>query len=495
MATLEEMILENLIANEDYSRKIIPFLKPEYFEDEHNRLLFQTVYEFIDKYNALPPRSSLEFELKEALGTKQPILDACLKTLQSFTFTIDPTKTQWLVDKTEKWAQERSVFLAIHESIKIMDGKSKSPKTAIPQILSDALAVSFDSNLGHDFLLDSDQRYDYIHSSVPRMPCDLYYYNLIMGGGVPRKTVNLIGGGVNVGKTLQLCHLACAYALQGYKVVYITLEMAEEEIAKRFDANLLDCDINKLKDVSRTEWDSKINKIRTRAKGNIIIKEFPTRAATAVQFRAFLRELKIKKNFVPDIVMIDYLGICASSKVKLGGSINTNTYQGFVAAEIRAMAIELNIAIWSAQQLNRTGFSSSDPDMDNTADSWDVAGIADFYIMVTQSEDLAKLNQYQVKQVKSRYGDKNRNKRFVIGVDKDHMRLYDVAASAQTLIGGKSNGPQSSTSRKMDGRERSDSGNNSGRGSAPTTENVHRRLHNTDENKSRQRGKFNDFKL
>lgn len=488
MATLEEMILENLIANEEYSRKIIPFLKPEYFEEEQNRLVFQTVYEFIDKYNALPPISSIEFELKNSLGTKQPVLELCIKTLNSFVGNkVDQTKTQWMIDKTEQWVQERAVFLAIHESIKIMDGKSKSPKTAIPQILSDALAIGFDTNLGHDFLNDADHRYEFINSSVPRMPCDLYYYNLVMGGGVPRKTLNLIGGGVNVGKTLQLCHLACSYALLGYKVVYFTLEMAEEEIAKRFDANLLDYDINKLKDIPKAEWDSKLVKIKQRAKGNIIIKEFPTRSASAIQFRAFLRELKIKKNFVPDIVMIDYLGICASSKVKLGGSVNTNTYQGYVASEIRAMAIELNIAIWSAQQLNRAGFGSSDPDMDNTADSWDIAGIADFYIMVTQSEDLAKLNQYQVKQVKSRYGDKNRNKRFVIGVDKDHMRLYDVAASAQTLTGGKNNGPQSSTAFKMGGREKNESGSNLG-GSSPS-------LRNADENKSRQRGKFNDFKL
>jgi replicative DNA helicase len=499
MATLEEMILENLIANEEYSRKIVPFLKPEYFEEEHNKLVFQTVHEFIDKYNVLPPLSSLEYELKNALGTRQQTLDACLKTLHSFSLGIDHSRTSWLIDKTEQWVQERAIFLAIHESIKIMDGKSKSPKTAIPQLLSDALAVGFDSNLGHDFLNDSDHRYEFINSNVPRMPCDLYYYNLIMGGGVPRKTLNLIGGGVNVGKTLQLCHLACAYALLGYKVVYFTLEMAEEEIAKRFDANLLDYDINKLKDIPKAEWDSKITKIKQRAKGNIIIKEYPTRAATAIQFRAFLRELKIKKNFVPDIVMIDYLGICASSKIKLGGSVNTNTYQGHVASEIRAMAIEMNIAIWSAQQLNRTGFSSSDPDMDNTADSWDIAGIADFYIMVTQSEDLAKLNQYQVKQVKSRYGDKNRNKRFVIGVDKDHMRLYDVAASAQTLTnasGGRNTNAQASSPTKtshLDEQKRQ--GRNSSGSNAEIHATEHGRIPSSIGNNSRSKGKFNDFKL
>jgi len=394
---------------------------------------------------------------------------ACLASLSD---APDRTKTAWLIDKTEVWCQERAIFLAIHESIKIMDGKSKSPKTAIPQILSDALAVGFDSYLGHDWLNDADKRYDFINSSVPRMPCDLEYYNLVMGGGVPRKTLNLIGGGVNVGKTLQLCHLACAYALLGYKVVYFTLEMAEEEIAKRFDANLLDYNINKLKDVTKRDWSTKIDKIKARAKGNIIVKEYPTRAASAIQFQAFLRELKIKKNFVPDIVMIDYLGICASSKVKLGGTINTNTYQGYVASEIRAMAINLNIAVWSAQQLNRTGFGSSDPDMDNTADSWDIAGIADFYIMVTQSEELAKLNQFQVKQVKSRYGDKNRHKRFVIGVDKDHMRLYDVAASAQTLVQS-AMGNKNASSTKTNRSETTDTGESVqghvyGQGKSPT---------------------------
>lgn len=434
--SLEETILENLISNEEYSRKVLPFLKKEYFETEEGKCLYDHVQQFIIKYNSLPPKSALILDLKQELNMKQSLLDDILKKLNSFSDTSDPSKLAWLFDKTEKWCQERALFNAIYDSIQIIDGKKKQPKTSIPQILSDALAVSFDSDLGHNYLEQADERFDFFNSDIPKIPCDLDYFNRVMHGGVARKTLNLIGAGVNVGKTLHLCHLACAYALAGYKVVYFSLEMAQEEIAKRLDANLLDLDINTIKGMQKTDWDTKINRIKKRAKGNIIVKEYPTRAASVIQFKAFLRELKIKKNFIPDVIMIDYIGICASSTLKLGGTINTNTYQGSIGAEIRALAKEYNVAIWSAQQLNRDGFTSSDPDLNNTADSWDLAGIADFYIMVTQSEELAKLNQYQVIQVKSRYGDKNRHKRFVIGVDKERMRLYDVSPSAQTLTKG-----------------------------------------------------------
>lgn len=491
MATLEEMILENLIANEDYSRKVLPFLKPEYFEDEANKLLFGAAREFISTYNILPSKQTLELEIKKKNNLKQAMLDETLKRSEGLSDTPDKTKTQWMMDQTEQWCQERALFNAIYESIKIIDGSGKKTqtRTAIPQILSDALAVSFDSELGHDYLNDTDFRYEFINSDIPRIPCDLHYYNLVMGGGVARKTLNLIGGGVNVGKTLHLCHLASAYALAGYKVVYFSLEMAQEEIAKRIDANLLDIDINKLRGTSKPDWDNKVAKLKKTAKGNIVIKEYPTRGASVVQFKAFLRELKIKKNFTPDIICIDYIGICAAASMKLGGTINTNTYQGQIGSEIRALAKEYNAAIWSAQQLNREGFTSSDPDLNNTADSWDLAGIADFYLMITQSEELAKLNQYQAIQVKSRYGDKNRHKRFVVGVDKDHMRLYDVNAAAQTLSSHKGNqqgGTKNTTStdRKSHSSQKVDSGD----GNSNQSPHVF-------QGKQNSRGKFNDFKL
>jgi replicative DNA helicase len=486
------MILENLIANEDYSRKVLPFLKPEYFEDEANKLLFGAAREFINTYNILPSKQTLELEIKKKNNLKQAMLEDTTKRMAGLSDTPDLSKTPWMMDKTEQWCQERALFNAIYESIKIIDGTGKKTqtKTAIPQILSDALAVSFDSELGHDYVNDTDARYEFINSDVPRIPIDLHYYNLVMGGGVARKTLNLIGGGVNVGKTLHLCHFAAAYALAGYKVVYFTLEMAQEEIAKRIDANLLDIDINKLRGTSKAEWDSKVVRMKKTAKGNVVIKEYPTRGASVVQFKAFLRELKIKKNFVPDIICIDYIGICAAASMKLGGTINTNTYQGQIGAEIRALAKEYDAAIWSAQQLNREGFTSSDPDLNNTADSWDLAGIADFYLMITQSEELAKLNQYQAIQVKSRYGDKNRHKRFIVGVDKDHMRLYDVNPAAQTLThkgnqqsGGTKN--QTLSDRKSNTGQKMDTGNGSDKQSS----------HVFQGKQNSNRGKFNDFKL
>lgn len=474
--SLEETILESLVANEEYSRKVLPYLKKEYFEDESNKLLYGSVWDFINKYNSLPAKSAIELELRNKNNLKQAQLDEAVTRLNSFSDTPDKNLTSWLIDKTENWCQERALFNAIYDSIKIIDGSGpkKYTKSAIPQLLSDALAVSFDSDLGHDYLNDSDERYSMINADVPRLPCDITMLNKVMHGGVARKTLNLIGAGVNIGKTLNLCHLASAYALAGFKVVYFSLEMAQEEIAKRIDANLQDVDINGLRGMTKPAWDAKMTQVRKMAKGNIIIKEYPTRGASVVQFRSFLRELKIKKNFIPDVIMIDYIGICASSILKLGGTINTNTYQGSIGAEIRALAKETNSAIWSAQQLNREGFTSSDPDLNNTADSWDLAGIADFYMMLTQSEELAKLNQFQVIQVKSRYGDKNFHKRFVIGVDKTRMRLYDVSSSAQTL-GSTTNGKVSAmggtNSPKTAGHTRSGTSNN------------------------KAKGKFNDFKL
>lgn len=435
--TLEEIVLENLIKNEEFTRSVMPFLRKAYFEDEANKFLFQVVHEFVTKYNVLPPKTSLEHEIKSVQNVSQSVVDNSLSRVKTFFDESKENATEdlrWLKDKTEKWCQERALYLAIFDSIQIIDGKKKQNKNSIPQLLTDALAVAFDSDLGHDYTEDANKRFDFLRSDVPRIPLDLEMYNSITRNGAARKTLNIIGAGVNVGKTLHLCHFTCAYALQGYKVLYISLEMAQEEISSRLDANLMDVEIDKIANLTREEWDIKINRIRKKAKGNIIIKEYPTKQASVVQFRGFLRELKIKKNFVPDVICVDYLGICSAASLKLGGSINTNTYQGQIAAELRALAKEYNIVIWTAQQLNRTGFASSDPDMDNVADSFDVPGIADFYLMVTQSEELAKLNQYQVKQVKSRYGDKNKNRRFVIGVDKSKMRLYDTSSSSQTLI-------------------------------------------------------------
>lgn len=434
--SLETLILENLFNNEEYSRKILPFLKPEYFENGIDKCVFNIIFEFINKFNALPPKKSILQDLKNTQNISQDTLDKSLDVVNAFeeNATIKPAFHEWIVQETEKFCQERAIYLAITDSIQIMDGRNtKFTKNIIPQLLSDALAVSFDSNLGHDYFEDATKRYDFIHRKEPRIPFDLDYFNRITRGGVTRKTLNIIVGGINVGKTLCLCHLAASYAMAGYKVLYISAEMSEESISERLDGNILDTNVEDIFKLSKNEFTSKINNMKLKTKGNVRIKEYPTGVASVANFRSYLRELKIKSNFVPDVILVDYLGIIASSRIKLGGSVNTYTYFNYVAQELRGLAIEYNVPVWSAAQLNRSGFASSDPDLDDTAESFAIQAVSDFTVFITETEELEGLGQYLVKQGKNRYNRKDKNRKFIIGVNKEKMKLYDVNESNQNL--------------------------------------------------------------
>jgi len=433
-ANLQKLVLQAFINDEGYCRKAMPHVKPEYFEGGE-RVAYELMLDFILKYNRLPTPPALAIELqnstKGSLDTRNQAGEV-IKDLQ----TPEKVDIDWLLHQTEKWCQERSVFLAVMESIAIIDGKRKDTAPGmIPNILQKALSVTFDTNVGHDYLENSVQRYEYYHKQESRIPFDIEMMNSITRGGVPKKTLNIIMAGVNVGKSLVMCHLAASYLSQNKNVLYITLEMSEERIAERIDANLFDVALDQIEALPKEVFDSKVKKISAKTQGKLIIKEYPTAAAHSGHFRALLNELKLKRNFIPEIIFIDYIGICASARVKgLSGSVNTNSFVKAVSEELRGLAIEFNVPIWTATQVNRTGFSSSDPEMTDIADSFALTGTADFMISLTETEQLEKLGQYLVKQLKNRYNNKANNKRFIIGVDKSKMRLYDVNASGQTTI-------------------------------------------------------------
>lgn len=430
---IETLILNNLLQSEDYLRKVVPFLRPEYFTGAENTV-FAEIQEFVENYNAPPTQEALavilgnrsnlnEAEFKDAIGIVEELGEA-------------PAPNQdWLLEATEKFCKDKAVYNAIVKSIQIIDGKDKMLQPdAIPQILQEALAVGFDSNVGHDYLNSAEERYEFYHKVESRLSFDLEMFNKITKGGIPRKTLNIILAGVNVGKSLTLCHLAAGYLAQGLNVLYITMEMAEERIAERIDANLLNVSIDDLGDLPKTTFTDRVKKVQDKTTGRLIIKEYPTASAHAGHFRALLHELNLKQNFVPDVILIDYLNICASSRYKLSGNVNTYVYVKAIAEELRGLGVEFNVPVWSATQLTRTGFNSSDVDMDDTAESFGLPATADFMLALISTEDLDELNQFMVKQLKNRYGDKNILKRFVIGVDKAKMRLYDVDESAQKNI-------------------------------------------------------------
>lgn len=431
---LEKTILSNLVYNEAYARKVLPFLKPEYFVDYKDRWAFKAIAGYIEKYNTIPGIDALEIDINGRSDIKEK---ECRDTIEYVkTFSPDHQHNiHWLSDKTEEFCQDKAIYNGIMASIEILQDKSgKKPRSAIPTILQDALAVSFDTNIGHDFLEDFDKRFEFYHKIEARTPFDIEMLNKITKNGLPGKTLNVILGGVGFGKTMFLCHFAANYLVQGKNVLYITLEMAEERIAERIDANLLDIELDMLMDVPKAVYDRKIQKLREKTVGKLIIKEFPTAGAHVGHFRHLLHELKIKKNFVPDIIMIDYLNICASSRVKMSGNINTYVYVKFIAEEIRGLAVETKSMIWSATQVNREGFGSSDPDMTNTSESFGLPATVDFMGAIIETDELNKLNQLMFKQFKNRFGDIRKNTRFVIGVDRNKMRLYDVEQKAQNTI-------------------------------------------------------------
>ena len=432
---IQTTILRNLINNDEFTRKVIPFIRKEYFESDH-RLIFDQVISFVDKYNKLPTPEALEIELS-SLDVNDALLVDASTVLNGIRATKDnAVDTEWLVDETERWCQDRAIHLAIMESINIIEGKHNSlKKDALPKLLSDALGVTFDSSVGHDYINDAEKRFDFYHTIEDRIPFDLEYFNSITKGGLPRKTLNIALAGTGVGKSLFMCHVAANALTQGKNVLYITLEMAEERIAERIDANLMNLPIDQLETLPKEMFDNKISKIAQKNIGKLIIKEYPTGAAHTGHFRALLNELKLKKNFMPDMIFIDYLNICSSSRMKgLGGSINTYSLIKSIAEEIRGLAVEFNVPIISATQTTRSGFGNSDVGLEDTSESFGLPATADFMFALVSTEELEKLGQIMVKQLKNRYNDPTANKRFVIGVDRSRMKLYDVEEDAQTLI-------------------------------------------------------------
>jgi replicative DNA helicase len=433
MERLELTILRNLVFNEEYSRKVIPFIQPEYFEERVEKIVFEETVEFIVKYGSSITLEALGIEINNRKdlteSENKDILDLVSKLHNA------PVDSRWILDTTEKWCSDRAIYLALIESIHIADGKDdKKGRDAIPSILSDALAVSFDNNIGHDYLQNYEERYEYYHRKEDKIPFDLEYFNKITGGGLPRKTLNILMSGPNVGKTLAMCHIASSYLLQSKNVLYITLEMAEEEIAKRIDANILNVPINQLEELPKSMFENKVKKLLDKTKGNLVIKQYPTASAHSGHFKALVNELALKKSFKPDVIFIDYLNICASSRFKAGANVNSYSYVKSIAEEVRGMIVELDVPLITATQTTRSGFSSSDPEMTDISESFGTAATADLLLSLISTEELDGMNQIMIKQLKNRYGDKSINKRFVVGIDRAKMRLYDVEQSAQNDI-------------------------------------------------------------
>ena len=433
--TIETNILSQLIHSEQYARKVLPFLKEEYFQTITDRLLVTKIKEYMEKYNVPPSKDALYIELENTDSLSEADYSNTVSQVEQLKQD-DDVNEQWLIDKTEEFCQEKAVYNAIMESIHIIDGKSKSKtKQAIPQVLSEALAVSFDNHIGHDFIEDYQQRFDFYHHKEERVPFDLDYMNRITKGGLPRKSLNIILAGTGVGKSLAMCHFAASNMMEGKNVLYITMEMAEEKIAERIDANLLNVKVDELVNLPKDMYDKKIDDLRQRTPGRLIIKEYPTASAHSGHFRHLINELKIKRNFTPDIIYIDYLNICSSSRTKaIGGTINSYTFIKAIAEELRGLAVEKNVPIVSATQTTRSGFSSSDLGLEDTSESFGLPATADFMFAIINSDEMEQLGQLMVKQLKNRYNDPTLFKRFVIGVDRAKMRLYDVEQTAQDDI-------------------------------------------------------------
>jgi len=431
---VEQTILRSLLTDEQYMRKVLPFVKPEYFEGVY-RQLYKEVGKFVAKYNKLPTAEAFKIELDQSSHFTDEQYRHAIEIVPHI-FLKEEVDDKWLLDTTEKWCQDRAVHNAIMESIKIIDGKHETlSKNAIPDVLQKALAVSFDTNIGHDYIENAEERYEFYHAQEERIPFDLDYFNRITKGGLPNKTLNIALAGTGVGKSLFMCHVAAAAMVQGRNVLYITLEMAEERIAERIDANLLDVPIDQLENLSKPMLKNKVEDLTKKGNGKLIIKEYPTGQANASHFRALLNELKLKKNFIPELIFIDYLNICASSRMKgMGGAINSYSYIKAIAEELRGLAVEFNVPIISATQTTRSGFGNSDPGLEDTSESFGLPATADLMFALVSNEELAANNQIMVKQLKNRYNDPNKDKRFLISIDRSKMRLSDLNSAEQTLI-------------------------------------------------------------
>ena len=433
-ANLEQTILRNILTDEDYMRKVLPFIKPDYFEGIY-RILFNEAGKFVGKYNKLPTAESFKIEVDQSDRLSGENYTVAVDIIPQL-FAKEEIDEKWLLDTTEKWCQDRAIYNAVMESISIIDGKHESlTKGALPDLLSKALGVAFDTNVGHDYVDNAEERWDFYNQEETRIPFDLEYFNAITKGGIPNKTLNIALAGTGVGKSLFMCHVASSALVDGNNVLYITMEMAEERIAERIDANLLNIPIDQLETMPKTLFTEKIKALATKTTGQLIVKEYPTGSAHAGHFRALLNELKLKKQFVPDIIFIDYLNICASSRMKgMGGAINSYNYIKAIAEELRGLAVEFDVPVFSATQTTRSGYSNTDVGLEDTSESFGLPATADLMFALISTEELQNLGQIMVKQLKNRYNDPTTNKRFVVGIDRSKMRLYDVDPNEQTLM-------------------------------------------------------------
>lgn len=433
--SLEKTILRNLLTNNDYCTKVIPFVKEEYFLGE-DKVLFSHINSFVLKYNQSPTIEALIIEIDNSRNVTEEEVKECKTALNDWhTNEVEKPNEKWLIDSTEEFCQEKAIYIAMTKSIEIMNGKDKLlQKGAIPSILSEALAISFDPNVGHDYFENSNERFEFYHRVEEKVPFDLDFFNRITKGGLPKKTLNIALAGTGVGKSLFMCHCAAANISAGLNVLYITMEMAEEKIAERIDANILNVDIADLQKLSKDMYDKKIAYAKNKAQGKLIIKEYPTASASAQHFRNLMNELRLKKSFTPDVIYIDYLNICSSSRIKAGSNVNSYTLIKSIAEELRGLAVEFNVPLISATQTTRSGFTNSDVDLTDTSESFGLPATADFMFALMTNETLEQLNQIQVKQLKNRYNDPTTNKKFILGIDRAKMKLYDVENSAQVDI-------------------------------------------------------------
>ena len=430
MEKVEFLILRNLLFNEEYARKVVPFIKGEYFEDVNQKIVFEEILKFIQEYNQMPTQEVLLIEVEKRNDVNESIFKELVRTIECLEDV--PVEFGWLVDTTEKWCRDRAIYLALMESIHIADGNDeKKNRDAIPSILSDALSVSFDNHIGHDYLQDYEARYETYHRKEEKIEFDLDYFNKITKGGLPNKTLNIALAGTGVGKSLFMCHVASSVLLQGRNVLYITMEMAEERIAERIDANLLNVPIQDIVELPKSMFENKVNNLAKKTQGTLIIKEYPTASAHAGHFKSLLNELALKKSFRPDIIFIDYLNICASSRYRGNSTVNSYSYIKAIAEELRGLAVEANVPIVSATQTTRSGYGSSDVELTDTSESFGLPATADLMFALISTEELEELGQLLVKQLKNRYNDPTIHKRFIVGIDRAKMRLYDCEQSAQ----------------------------------------------------------------
>jgi len=450
---IEKTILSHLLFNEAFARKTLPFLKEEYFHSQSDKVIYKLIDEYVKKYNSTPTKEVLHIELKN----KEGLSDSTYKDSKSIIedLSVENTEVQWLLDSTEKFCQEKAIYNAIMASIKILDDKTGTSSTgSIPTLLSDALGVSFDVSIGHDYFVNADDRFDFYHRKEEHIPFDIALLNSITKGGLVRKTLNIALAGTGVGKSLFMCHCASNNLTQGNNVLYITMEMAEEKIAERIDANLLDVTIDELTTLPKDMYDKKIARLKEKTVGKLVIKEYPTASAGSAHFRHLLNELRIKRNFVPDIIYIDYLNICSSSRIKSGSNVNSYTYIKAIAEELRGLAVEFNVPVVSATQTTRSGYGNSDVELTDTSESFGLPATADLMFALVSTEELEDRGQLMIKQLKNRYNDPTMHRRFVVGIDRAKMRLFDVDSSEQTLQDDKPVFSKSSFGQGMDAEKK-----------------------------------------